>query len=343
MEFDDTPTQQALRKAVAAIVGEFGAGYYAAHAHAGEPCTELWHALGGAGDLGVNVPEEYGGGGAGLTELAIVCEEIAAQGCPLLLVLVSSGVSGEIIARYGSPGSKQRWLPGLADGTGTIVFAITEPDAGSNTHKLSTTASRDGDGWVVRGAKYFISGVDQADAILVVARTGTDERDRAGAALALPGPHRHAGPDRHRSAGRTRCCPTPVHAVLRRRPAGGRCPGGCRGGGFRPALPRAQPRARHGGGRRGGGREMRAQPGRRVRADPDGVGHTDRCPPGSRPPARQGEDRNRTRGADDAQGRMAARPRAARRGGVQHGQVRRRRGGRRRRGPGHPDPRRERR
>ena len=180
MEFDDTPTQQALRKAVAGIAGEFGGAYYAAHAHAGEPCTELWRALGDAGYLGVNVPEEYGGGGAGLTELAIVCEEVAAQGCPLLLVLVSSGVSGEIIARYGSPGCKQRWLPGLASGTGTIVFAITEPDAGSNTHRLSTTASRDGDEWVLRGTKYFISGVDQADAILVVARTGTDEETGRG-------------------------------------------------------------------------------------------------------------------------------------------------------------------
>ena len=175
MEFDDTPTQQALRKAVAGIAGEFGAAYYAAHAHAGEPCTQLWRALGDAGYLGVNVPEEYGGGGAGLTELAIVCEEVAAQGCPLLLVLVSSGVSGEIIARYGSPECKQRWLPGLASGASTIVFAITEPDAGSNTHKLSTTAARDGDGWLLRGTKYFISGVDQADAILVVARSGTGE------------------------------------------------------------------------------------------------------------------------------------------------------------------------
>ncbi len=97
-------------------------------------------------------------------------------GCPLLLVLVSSGASGEIITRYGSPECKQRWLPGLAGGTGTIVFAITEPGAGSSTHKLSTTASPDGDGWLLRGTRSFISGVDQADAILVVARTGTAER-----------------------------------------------------------------------------------------------------------------------------------------------------------------------
>src|SRR3974390_3408638 len=92
MDFADTPTQQALRKAVAEIAGDFGGAYYAAHAHARQPCTELWKALGDAGYLGVNVPEEYGGGGAGLTELAIVAEETAGQGCPLLLVAVSSGV-----------------------------------------------------------------------------------------------------------------------------------------------------------------------------------------------------------------------------------------------------------
>ena len=205
MEFEDNATQQALRKAVAGIAGEFGAGYYAARAHAGQYCTELWQALGQAGYLGVNLPEEYGGGGAGLTELAIVCEELAAQGCPLLLVLVSSGVSGEIIARYGSPECKQRWLPGLADGTGTIVFAITEPDAGSNTHRLSTTASRDGDGWLLRGTKYFISGVDEADAILVVARTGTDEATGQGRLSLFMVPTGAAGLAAH---------PLPVNAML---------------------------------------------------------------------------------------------------------------------------------
>ncbi len=172
MDFAETVEHQALRKTVAEIAGRFGGAYYAARAQAGQPCTELWQALGEAGFIGVNVPEEYGGGGGGLTELAIVCEETAAQGCPLTLLLVSSGVSAEVIARYGSPDQKRRWLPGIAAGTSKIVFAITEPDAGSNTHKLSTTASRDGDSWVLRGTKYYISGVNEADAILVVARTG---------------------------------------------------------------------------------------------------------------------------------------------------------------------------
>ena len=181
MDFAETAEQQALRKTVAEIAGRFGGAYYAARAQAREPCTELWQALGEAGFIGVNLPEEYGGGGGGLTELAIVCEETSAQGCPLTLLLVSSGVSAEVIARYGREEQKQRWLPGIAAGTSKMVFAITEPDAGSNTHKLSTTARPDGDDWVLRGTKYYISGINEAENVLVVARTGRDGATGEGA------------------------------------------------------------------------------------------------------------------------------------------------------------------
>src|SRR3984957_21345405 len=138
MDFAETAEQQALRKTVAEIAGRFGGAYYAAKAQAREPCTELWQALGEAGFIGVSLPEEYGGGGGGLAELAIVCEETAAQGCPLTLLLVSSAISAEVIGAYGTPAQRERWLPRLAGGEGKIVFAITEPGAGSNTHRLAT-------------------------------------------------------------------------------------------------------------------------------------------------------------------------------------------------------------
>jgi alkylation response protein AidB-like acyl-CoA dehydrogenase len=173
---DRTAEHAELRATVARIAGKFGGGYYAAHAQAHEPCDELWQALAQAGFIGVNVPAEYGGGGGGITELAIVCEETAAQGCPLLLLLVSSAISGAVLARYGTAEQKSRWLPGIADGTGKVVFAITEPEAGSNTHRLTTTARRDGDDWLLAGTKYYISGVDEAAAVLVVARIGDSPR-----------------------------------------------------------------------------------------------------------------------------------------------------------------------
>ena len=171
MDFAETDEHRALRAAVAEIARDFGPAYYADHAARREPCTELWQALGQAGFLGVNIGEEYGGGGGGLVELEIVCEEIAAQGTPLLLLLVSAAISAEVIAEFGTDEQRKRYLPGLADGSSKVVFAITEPDAGSNTHKLSTTAVRDGDDWLITGTKYYISGVEEAEALLVVTRT----------------------------------------------------------------------------------------------------------------------------------------------------------------------------
>lgn len=182
MDFAESEEHRALRAAVAEIAKDFGPRYYAEHAAERLPCDELWSTLGKAGFIGVNIPEAYGGGGGGLTELAIVCEEIAAAGTPLLLLLVSAAISAEMIAEFGTGEQRMTWLPGLANGTAKMVFAITEPDAGSNTLRISTTAARDGQDWVLTGTKYYISGVDEAEALLVVARTGQDER---GAQLSL--------------------------------------------------------------------------------------------------------------------------------------------------------------
>jgi alkylation response protein AidB-like acyl-CoA dehydrogenase len=172
VDFAESAEHRDLRAAVASIASGFGPQYYAQHAAGRTPCDELWTKLGEAGFIGVNIPAEYGGGGGGLTELALVCEELGAQGTPLLLLVVSAAISAEVLTRFGTDEQRTAWLPGLAAGTTKVVFAITEPDAGSNTHRLSTTATQDGDQWVLRGTKYYISGVDEADAVLVVARTG---------------------------------------------------------------------------------------------------------------------------------------------------------------------------
>ncbi|SFS72842.1 acyl-CoA dehydrogenase family protein [Saccharopolyspora flava] len=172
MSFIETDEQKELRASVAKLAQRYNhVDYVLPKARAHEPLTELWNEAGQLGFLGVNIPEEYGGGGAGIYELALVQEELAAQGAGLLLVVVSPAICGTIITKYGTAEQKQRWLPGLADATTTMVFAITEPDAGSNSHHITTTARRDGADWVLQGQKVFISGVDQADAVLVVART----------------------------------------------------------------------------------------------------------------------------------------------------------------------------
>ena len=170
MDFAETDEQRLLRKSVADVASRYGHSYWLGKARAGEKTTELWDEVGRLGYLGVSVPEEYGGGGRGIVELAIVAEELSAAGCPLLLIVVSPAICATIIARSGTTEQKERWLPGLATGELKMAFAITEPDAGSNSHKLSTIATRDGDDWLISGRKTYISGVDEADAVLVVAR-----------------------------------------------------------------------------------------------------------------------------------------------------------------------------
>uniref|UniRef100_A0A5Q5CMJ9 Acyl-CoA dehydrogenase fadE12 n=1 Tax=Mycobacterium sp. (strain JLS) TaxID=164757 RepID=A0A5Q5CMJ9_MYCSJ len=169
--FVETDEQQALRQAVAAMAANYGQDYYLEKARANEHTDELWAEAGKLGFIGVNLPEEYGGGGAGMYELSLVMEEMAAAGSALLMMVVSPAINGTIISKFGTDEQKRRWLPGIADGSITMAFAITEPDAGSNSHKITTTARRDGGDWILNGQKVYISGVDQAQAVLVVGRT----------------------------------------------------------------------------------------------------------------------------------------------------------------------------
>ena len=166
----DTEEQQQLRKVAYDLGSRYGLEYMRSKSDAGETTDELWSEAGKLGLLGVNLPEEYGGGGAGMTELAIVEEELSAAGTGLLMMVVSPAINGTIISRFGTEEQKKRWLPGIASGEIITSFAITEPDAGSNSHAITTTARRDGSDFIINGQKTYISGVDQADAILVVAR-----------------------------------------------------------------------------------------------------------------------------------------------------------------------------
>ncbi len=169
--FTETDEHRELRAAVAALATKYGQDYFRACAREGRKTDELWDEAGKLGFIGVNLPEEYGGGGAGMYELSIVMEEIAAAGTGLLMLVVSPAICGNIIVRFGTDEQKQRWVPGLADGSYMMAFGITEPDAGSNSHRITTTSHRDGSDWILNGQKVFISGVDQADSVLIVART----------------------------------------------------------------------------------------------------------------------------------------------------------------------------
>jgi alkylation response protein AidB-like acyl-CoA dehydrogenase len=166
----DSDDHRLIRESVATIAAKYGHEYYARRAREGGHIGELWGELGAAGLLGVHLPDSYGGGGAGLSELAVVVEELAAHGMPLLIAVISPAICGSILAAHGSHDMKAAWLPGLASGVRKMAFALTEPDAGSNSHNVTTTARREGDGWVIRGGKYYISAADECEALLLVAR-----------------------------------------------------------------------------------------------------------------------------------------------------------------------------
>ncbi|TDD48731.1 acyl-CoA dehydrogenase [Kribbella antibiotica] len=183
MSFVESEERQALRKAVSELGKKYGYEWFDRQARSGGDTSELWTEAGKLGYLGVNLPEEYGGGGGGMGDLSIVLEELGAAGCPLLMMVVSSSIVGTVITRFGTAEQKQQWLPGLADGSTTLAFAITEPDAGSNSHNITTTARRTEEGWSLSGRKVYISGLDVAQAVLVVGRTEDTKTGRLKPAL----------------------------------------------------------------------------------------------------------------------------------------------------------------
>lgn len=158
-----------LRESVAKLMSGFGRSYFQDIVKRDARPDELWKALGEAGFLGVHIPEEFGGGGGGMSEYQIIVEEVAAHGCPLLQMVINS-ICAPIISAFGTDALKQEWLPGIASGQRRMSFGITEPDAGTNTHRVNTTARRTADGWTLQGAKYWTSAIDEADAVLIVAR-----------------------------------------------------------------------------------------------------------------------------------------------------------------------------
>jgi alkylation response protein AidB-like acyl-CoA dehydrogenase len=167
---EDSAEHKAIRESVSGIVARYGPEYFLERGRSGQGIEELWKDLGASGLLGVHLPEEYGGGGGGMAEAVVVVEELAANGMPMLIWVISPAICGSILAHHGSEEMKREWLPDLADGSRKMAFGLTEPDAGSNSHEVATTARRTAAGWKISGSKYYISAVDQSEALLVVAK-----------------------------------------------------------------------------------------------------------------------------------------------------------------------------
>ncbi len=133
--------------------------------------TDMWTQLASDGFAGVMVPEEYGGGGLGLLEMELLIEGMSDHGIPLLMMVVGPTMALGHIAKHGSDEQKSRWLPDACSGKTMFCFAITEPNAGSNSMKIQTLAKPDGNRFKLNGNKVFITGADVSDYCVVVART----------------------------------------------------------------------------------------------------------------------------------------------------------------------------
>jgi acyl-CoA dehydrogenase len=138
---------------------------------AGKVDRDVWRRAGREGLLCPMLPEEYGGGGGDFGHSAVLCEEMATLG----LSGVSFGMHSDIIAPYvlrlGTEEQKQKWLPRAASGETMLAIAMTEPGTGSDLKGVRTTARREGDEFVINGAKTFISNGLQSDLVIVVAKT----------------------------------------------------------------------------------------------------------------------------------------------------------------------------
>lgn len=171
MDFSRSEEHRMLLDTADRIAADFPRDYYVRCAKAKIFPQEQWDALAEAGILGVNTPAEYGGAGMGMLELVLVQERMAEHGVAPLYFVVNQGIAVPSISKHGTEEQKQRWLPGIASGAQRCCFAITEPNAGTNTFRIETVAKADGDDFVLNGNKLFISGIRDAHQVLVVART----------------------------------------------------------------------------------------------------------------------------------------------------------------------------
>ena len=163
-EYDD------LRSAVREVCDRFPGEYWRGLEPDRYP-EEFVAALTNAGYLGALIPEEYGGGGATLTEASIILEEVAASGGNPSACHAQMYIMGTLL-RHGSDAQKQQYLPQLADGTLRLqAFAVTEPGAGSETTRIRTKAEKVDGGWRVNGQKIWTSRALYSDLMLLLART----------------------------------------------------------------------------------------------------------------------------------------------------------------------------
>jgi acyl-CoA dehydrogenase len=173
MEFGTDPVHEGIREGIRTICRKFPDEYWRDHDRAHEVPQDFYDVLADHGWIGVAIPEEYGGGGRGITEASIVLEEIAASGAAMNgCSAVHLSIFGmNPVVKHGSDELRGRTLPEVASGRLHVAFGVTEPDAGTDTTAIQTRAVLDGDQYVVHGRKVWTSKATLCDKVLLLVRT----------------------------------------------------------------------------------------------------------------------------------------------------------------------------
>jgi acyl-CoA dehydrogenase len=173
VDFTRSDDHQRLRDGIRALCAKFGDDYWRQHDTDHEFPTEFYDALAADGWIGVAIPEEFGGGGQGITEASIILEEIAASGAGMNgCSAVHLSIFGmNPIVKHGSQELKEAYLPEVASGRLHVAFGVTEPNSGSDTTAITTRAVRDGENYVVNGAKVWTTKATLCDKVLLLVRT----------------------------------------------------------------------------------------------------------------------------------------------------------------------------
>ena len=182
-----TPEHELLRKTVRAFVEREVVPHVDEYEEAGRIPRELWRRLGELGLLGLEFPTEYGGAGGDFLSSVVLGEEMARcrSGGVAFSVLVHTDMSSPWLTRFGTEAQKRRYLPGIVSGETVCALGITEPGAGSDMASISTRAVRDGDRYLITGAKTFITNGVHGDLYFVAARTGPGTPDRRHAGISM--------------------------------------------------------------------------------------------------------------------------------------------------------------
>ena len=172
MGFAESQELSMIRETAREVAADYDDEYFLEVSEGRKP-TSFWNDCADAGFLGAAIPQEYGGEGMGFWELSAIVEELCANGCmgAEMLFVVNVCFGGITLTENGSEAQKEEWLPGICDGDVNFAMALTEPDAGHNAPDMDTFAESDGEEYVIDGTKQWISGVDVADRMLLVART----------------------------------------------------------------------------------------------------------------------------------------------------------------------------